>query len=94
MKYQAFISYKHSDYSRKQAQALEQSLKRYAKPLLKPPIKIFRDEKHMVPGEGLSQLIREGLDHSEYLLFLAEKQAAQSKWCQNELEYWCNTLNQ
>ena len=92
MKYKAFISYKHAENSQKQAEALERALKRYAKPLLKPPIKIFRDEKHMVPGEGLSQLIRNGLDNSEYLLFLAEKQAAQSKWCESELDYWCNTL--
>jgi cell division protein FtsL len=92
MKYQAFISYRHSDYSRKTAEALERALKRYAKPLLKPPIKIFRDEKHMVPGEGLSKLIREGLENSKYLLFLAEKEAAQSIWCKNELNHWCNEL--
>ncbi len=92
MKYKAFISYKHSEYSRKQAEALERALKRYAKPLLQAPIKIFRDEKHMVPGDGLSQLIKNGLDNSEYLIFLAEKEAAQSVWCQDELEYWCNGL--
>ena len=92
MKYKAFISYKHSIESRRQAADLERALKRYAKPLLKPPIKIFRDEKHMVPGEGLSRLIRDGLDNSEYLLFLADRAAAQSIWCKGELEYWCKTL--
>lgn len=94
MKYKAFISYKHSDRSRSHAEALERALKRYAKPLLRPPIKIFRDEKHMVPGSGvgLSELIRDGLINSEFLLFIAEKEAAESLWCKEELSYWCDTL--
>ena len=91
MKYKAFISYKHST-GRPHAESLEKALKNYAKPLLASPIKIFRDEKHLVPGDGLSQLIKDGLEQSEYLLFLAEKQAAASNWCQDELEYWCHTL--
>ncbi|MGD2092447.1 MAG: hypothetical protein PVH61_40145 [Candidatus Aminicenantes bacterium] len=55
MKYQAFISYKHSEVSRKQAVALEKALKKYAKPLLKPHIKIFRDEK--VSEDGTAKII-------------------------------------
>ncbi|MEO1624935.1 MAG: hypothetical protein AAFV25_07240 [Bacteroidota bacterium] len=91
-KYKAFISYKHSEISRTHAIALETALKRYAKPLFSRPMKIFRDEKHMVPDSDLSKLITDGLEQSEFLFFLAEKGSATSTWCQDELEYWCGTL--
>lgn len=92
-KYKAFISYKHSPKSRQHAVSLETALKRYAKPTLAWPVKIFRDEKHMKPDINLPKLIRDGLDNSEYLIFLAEKDAAQSQWCAEELEYWCGHLH-
>jgi len=90
--YQAFITYKHSVKSTGHAVSLETALKRYAKPTLARPIKIFRDEKHAKPGIDLPKLIKDGLDNSEYLIFLAEKKAALSSWCLKELEYWCNIL--
>lgn len=92
MKYKAFISYRHSENGRRHALALELALKRYAKPSLAFPMKIFRDEKHMKPG-SLSEQVREGLENSEYLIFLAEKASADSEWCGEELEYWCNAKN-
>ncbi|MEO6039437.1 MAG: toll/interleukin-1 receptor domain-containing protein [Saprospiraceae bacterium] len=92
MKYKAFISYRHSENGRRHAVALETALKRYAKPTLARPMKIFRDEKHMKPDISLPKLIREGLENSEYLIFLAEKASAESQWCGEELEYWCGTL--
>jgi formylglycine-generating enzyme required for sulfatase activity len=92
MKYKAFISYKHSENGRRHAQALETALKRYAKPTLSRPMRIFRDEKHMKPDISLPRLIREGLDNSEYLIFLAERSSASSPWCCEELAYWCGEL--
>lgn len=92
MKYKAFISYKHSENGRRHAVALETALKRYAKPTLSRPMKIFRDEKHMKPDMSLPKLIRDGLEDSEFLIFLAEKSAAESQWCGEELEYWCGHL--
>lgn len=92
LKYKAFISYRHSAIGREHAKSLELALKKYAKPTLKPPIKIFRDEQHMVPGNDLSKLIKDGLKNSEYLIFIAEKESSDSKWCQDELEYWCQDL--
>jgi hypothetical protein len=71
-------------------QRLKTALKRYAKPTLARPMKIFRDEKHMKPDLSLPKLIRNGLDNSEFLIFLAEKASANSQWCGEELEYWCN----
>ncbi len=88
--YKAFISYRHSENGRRHAVALETALKRYAKPTLAQPMKIFRDEKHMKPDLNLPKLIRNGLDNSEFLIFLAEKASADSQWCGEELEYWCN----
>ncbi|MGI9159055.1 MAG: toll/interleukin-1 receptor domain-containing protein [Saprospiraceae bacterium] len=92
MKYKAFISYKHSENGRRHAQALETALKRYAKPTRSRPMRIFRDEKHMKPDISLPRLIREGLDNSEYLIFLAERSSAASQWCCEELAYWCGEL--
>lgn len=90
MKYKAFISYRHTENGRRHAVALETALKRYAKPTLAFPMKIFRDEKHFKPDISLPKLIRDGLENSEYLIFLAEKASAESPWCVQELEQWCN----
>jgi tetratricopeptide (TPR) repeat protein len=56
-------------------------------------MKIFREEKHLKPGNDLSKMILTGLENSEYLIFLAERSAADSQWCAEELKYWCNNLN-
>jgi len=53
MKYRAFISYKHSDFSRRKVIAVENALKKYAKPFWKPSIKLFMDEKEMPTGSNL-----------------------------------------
>jgi WD40 repeat protein len=92
VKYEAFISYKHNEVSRRQAESLEKALKSYAKPLLKPPIKIFRDEKELSPGDDLNASIKIALENSKYLIYLASKEAAESVWVQNELRYWCENL--
>jgi WD40 repeat protein len=92
MKYQAFISYKHIETSRKQAVALEKALKKYAKPLLKPPIRIFRDEKEIRPGDDLGSTIKNALHRSDYLIYLASKKAAESEWVQDEIKIWCEDL--
>ena len=91
MQYKAFISYKHHINTQFAIQ-LESDLKRYAKPLLKPPIKIFRDEKHLAPGVDLPELIRNALNDSEYFLVLASQEAAESSWVQDEILHWCKTL--
>jgi WD40 repeat protein len=92
MKYTAFISYKHSKTNTKKAEALEIALKKYAKPLLKPPIKIFRDEKEIRPGDDLKSTIIKALINSEYLIYLATKEAAESPWVQKEIKFWCDDL--
>lgn len=74
------------------ALSLETALKRYAKPLFKPPMRIFRDEQILRPGDDLPQTIRESLEASEWLLLLAEKGAADSPWVVDELRIWCRDL--
>src|SRR5262245_2216419 len=92
MRYALFISYKHSHASRAQATGLEAALKRYAKPLWKPPLAIFRDERVLRPGDDLPKAIRDALIASDYLLYLASKEAAESEWIQKELLIWCGEL--
>ena len=89
--YKAFISYKHGA-SGHFAADLELALKEYAKPLLAPPIRIFRDEKYIVPDINLPKLITDALDASEYLLLLASPDAARSPWVHAELQHWCGDL--
>ena len=91
-KYDAFISYKHSGTSRRVAIALEKALKRYARPLFAYPRRIFRDEQILRPGDDLSEGIKTALRNSEYLLYIATKEGAQSEWVRRELIYWCSDL--
>ena len=88
MKYRAFISYKHIA-STGFAENLELAIKAYAKPIWRPPMKVFRDEKYLRPGVNLPGLIRDSLDQSEYLIYLASPEAARSSWVQDELLDWC-----
>lgn len=92
MKYSAFISYRHSSHSRKHAERLEAAIKRYAKPAWARPRAIFRDEHVLLPGENLPAGIRAGLEESEFLIYLASKEAAKSEWIQDELRIWCSEL--
>jgi WD40 repeat protein len=89
--YKAFVSYKHH-VSTSFALRLEQALKAYAKPLLSRPIRIFRDEKHLVPGVDLPKLIVDALDASEFLILLASPEAAVSPWVRDEIDHWCREL--
>lgn len=91
MRYKAFISYSHGS-TLKYAECLEQALKSYAKPFLARPIRIFRDEKHAVPGHDLPGQIRKALEASDFLILLGSQRAASSTWVEKELKYWCGDL--
>jgi WD40 repeat protein len=73
-------------------ESLEGALRAYAKPLWKPPIAIFRDERVLLPGDDLPTSIRCALESSEYMLFFANREAAASEWVRKELEIWCDEL--
>lgn len=93
-KYEAFISYKHSR-SQAFAETLEHDLKRYAKPLWRRPIPVFRDEKYLAAtaSPSLPDQIRIALESSTFLIYLASEEAARSPWVKDELEYWCSDPN-
>ena len=91
-KFQAFISYKHS-VSGRIAAALETALRRYAKPIFRPPISIFRDEDQMSAGVDLKASIRNALEDSDYLIYIATREAAESLYVREELEIWCSELD-
>jgi len=74
MKYEAFISYRHAA-SREFAENLELALKAYAKPLWRPPIAIFRDEKYLKAGLDLPKMIKDALDQSKFLIYIASPEA-------------------
>jgi TIR domain len=90
--YTAFISYKHAS-STAFAARLEGALKGYAKPFSAPPIRIFRDEKHIAPGVDLPQMIVDALDASSFLILLASPEAAHSQWVHDEVDHWCGKLD-
>jgi WD40 repeat protein len=90
--YLAFISYKHGR-SGAFAERLEYALKLYAKPVFQRPPRIFRDEKHLVPGASLPALIRNALRSSEHLILLASPAAAASTWVADEIDTWCGELD-
>src|ERR1700752_795131 len=92
MKYKAFISYKHRA-STKFTENLELALKSYAKPLWHPPMAIFRDEKYLRPGLDLPKMIRDALEQSEALIYIASPEAAASPWVQDELSQWCSSAS-
>ena len=92
-RYPAFISYSRAD--RQIAQTLQRNLERYVLPQAseilgpnasdRPFRRVFRDEDELVPGQDLPGRIREGLEHSEFLVVLCSPAAAKSSWVDKEL---------
>lgn len=88
MRYNAFISYSHNQDSLI-APSIEEALEKFAKPLFKKrALEIFRDSNDLSASPDLWGDIEEGLKKSEFFIFLASPSAAQSKWCEKEIEYW------
>lgn len=88
MKYNAFLSYSHSQ-DTDLGTSLEKALEKFAKPTFKRrALEIFRDANDLSLASDLGDKIRDGLEESEYFICLASKLYAQSKWCQREVEYW------
>jgi WD40 repeat protein len=89
--YVAFISYKHHA-GLPLAERIAKALRNYARPLLKPPMRVFRDEEYFLPTESLPVAIREALEQSKFLVLLASNEAAASVWVCDELRIWCSEL--
>ena len=88
MRYQAFLSYSHKADSQLVA-ALHSALHRFAKPWYKlRALNVFRDTTNLAVNPNLWSTIQRALGESEYFVFFASEEAAQSFWVQRELDYW------
>lgn len=88
MNYNAFLSYSHAKDS-DLAPKLEEGLEKFAKPIFKKrALDIFRDANDLSASPDLWGKIEDGLDNSEYFIFLGSIKAAQSRWCRKEVEHW------
>ncbi len=86
--YKAFISYSHAADGRL-APALQAGLHRFAKPWYRlRAMRVFRDETTLATSPELWPSIESALEQSEFFLFLASPEAAQSYWVQKEFEHW------
>jgi tetratricopeptide (TPR) repeat protein len=86
--YDAFISYSHS-VDGQLAPALQGALHRFAKPWWKlRAVNVFRDGTSLAAAHDLSEAIKAALADSRFFIFLASPGAAQSKWCQREIDFW------
>ncbi len=86
--YNAFISYSHAA-DGKLAPALQSALEKFAKPWYKlRNLNIFRDEVSLSASPHLWNNIVKALDESEYLIYMASPESADSKWVIKEIEYW------
>jgi WD40 repeat protein len=89
--YTAFISYKHGA-GLPFAERIAKALRTYARPLLRPRLRVFRDEEYLLPNESLPEAIRGALEASKFLVLLASAEAASSVWVRDELRIWCTEL--
>jgi WD40 repeat protein len=87
-KYRAFISYSHAADDRL-APALQSGLQRFAKPWYRlRAMRVFRDKTGLAVTPELWGSIEKALADADYFILLASPQAAQSKWVEQELDWW------
>ena len=88
MRYKAFLSYSHAA-DNKLAPAIQSALHRFAKPWYRlRAMRVFRDKTNLSVSPGLWPSIEKALSESEYFLFMASPQAAQSQWVEQEIDWW------
>lgn len=94
-KYAAFISYRHGGIDEKVAIKIQREIERYRLPAKiarqvgkKTLGKVFRDADDLRAASNLSEIIRQGLDESEYLIVICTKRYKESVWCMEEIEYF------
>ena len=92
-KYNAFISYRHTEPDKTIAARLQKMLESYTPPksVAGPKFKhwhVFRDETELPTSSNLSEDIRTALVDSEFLIVICSRTTAQSKWCMEEITYF------
>lgn len=95
MKYAAFISYRHGGIDEKVGIQIQREIERYRLPAKisretgkKTLGKVFRDADDLRAASNLSEIIKEGLNESEYLIAICTKRYKESIWCMEEIEYF------
>lgn len=94
IKYDAFISYRHSEKDKFVATTLQKKLETfklpkslYSKTNGKTKIeRIFRDQDELPLASNLSDPIEEALTNSEYLIVICTPRLPESQWCRKEIE--------
>jgi WD40 repeat protein len=86
--YSAFVSYSHAA-DGKLAPAVQHALHTFAKPWYRlRALRVFRDKTSLSATPGLWPAIERALSESEWFLYMASPQAAQSQWVQQEINWW------
>lgn len=95
IKYDAFISYRHSELDSFVAETLHKQLENFIlprnvvrqKPVNKTRIqRVFRDKEELPLVTNLADPITEALDNSEYLIVICSPRLPESMWCRKEIE--------
>jgi WD40 repeat protein len=87
-RYRGFISYSHAADNRLGA-ALQSGLQRFAKPWYRlRAMRIFLDQTGLAVTPELWGSIQKALADADYFILLASVEAAQSKWVEQEVDWW------
>ena len=87
-KYRGFISYSHAADDRL-APALQSDLQRFGKPWYRlRAMRVFRDQTGLAVTPELWGSIEKALADSDYFILLASPEAAQSRWVEQEVDWW------
>lgn len=93
MKYDIFISYKHSDLDNAVAAYLQKALEHYKIPKdiqknsgKKKITRVFRDIEELSVSSSLESEIKHQLSESEYLVVICSPESKNSPWVQREIE--------
>ncbi len=88
-KYKAFISYRHIEPDMHAAERLQKILETYKPPkslgIKKEKWRIFRDVSELQSSSDLSEIIKNAIESSEYLIVICSPQYTESKWCMQEI---------
>lgn len=97
-KYNAFISYKHSDLDNRVASEIQRQLERFKIPKsIKESTKtdkinrIFRDKEELTLTSDLSASIENALSNSDNLIVICSPATKESVWVQREIEFFLKT---
>ena len=101
MKYDAFISYRHSPKDTEVAQSLQMKLETFKIPAeiqkmtgKKKIGRIFRDREELPLTSDLTETITQALGESEYLILICSPEMKESEWVQREVETFLKSHDQ